>query len=762
MTFRRISEHKAQHAFQWSFALVALCALLTTACGGVTQETTQGGSGGGNGGNGGNGGGGSSGVDCSLPNEPPPASANYCARLPGGPKGAFATPVNWSLAHAGVRFFGVAPSYDVADQALAGALGGDDAWTGKDLSSYSDALLGAACALPVEEKALGAASVTMEGEVAILRPGTGNIELPEGTKGVLVDLRDVPWANGAREAIWAAVSVALAAPHDGLSERVRKHNGMVDEMFSEMNVYGNTVAKSDLPVVPAEGTVDLPLALLTGPAMMPDAVEIALTLRLAQRAFVVGEDLRTEVAEARWQGVGEMGVAYRYRELYFGTARVADVVYADKRTTAPECFAQDLLSMGAVPQAGTGPNERSKVLVTKPFGVQQLPGDPLGDARAALVISHGAARAFYPYFPTVGDIIDERLVETAQALPDVPTRDDEMNALRRFGEALSDGHQFVASYESDTVGFLPVFIEDIGGKAVIRRSNEPSIAPGDTITEIDGVPADDWYALELSRSGGASPGYKHDIATRQLLYMKGPVTLGLQSIDGTPKTVTVSPHPVDDLLSIIVASSRPAGDLADMGAPDLYYINMASSVLDDMSVFKSALTAASSAKGLVIDMRGYPGINHYEVAQRLIQETFSSPIFHVRQYEGPKEGAIDEASFPLGSLSNPSFSGPVALLVSHHTVSAAENFSIMLVDTQRVTVIGQQSAATNGNITGVQLPGHFGFSFTGMEVLHADAAKSVFHGIGIVPDIEVPLLAQDFADGTDAELLAAIDWLSMQ
>jgi hypothetical protein len=49
-----------------------------------------------------------------------------------------------------------------------------------------------------------------------------------------------------------------------------------------------------------------------------------------------------------------------------------------------------------------------------------------------------------------------------------------------------------------------------------------------------------------------------------------------------------------------------------------------------------------------------------------------------------------------------------------------------------------------------------------MEVRHADAEQSVFHGIGILPDIDVPLSPTDFANGTDPEIGAAITWLLAQ
>src|SRR5205814_242638 len=153
-----------------------------------------------------------------------------------------------------------------------------------------------------------------------------------------------------------------------------------------------------------------------------------------------------------------------------GAARLPDAIAADQRSSKPECFAADILSQGPIPDVVPGTDSRPKVLKMSPFKDEQTPGDALGDARAALVIAHGAARTFYPYFATVGDTIDARLEETLSALPAAPARDDEHQALRRFGNALVDGHNFIFDYEPATKGYFPVYIEDIGGKPVVRRS----------------------------------------------------------------------------------------------------------------------------------------------------------------------------------------------------------------------------------------------------------------------------------------------------
>lgn len=697
--------------------------------------------------------------DTQVPAAP---SSNWCDRLPEGAPPIQSTLLNWSALHAQVRFFGPVSEYRAADQALATALGSEQAWNGSDASVYTNALPGVACpgTAATELPTLAPAEVKMVGTVAIVVPGTGEVTLPQETQAVLVDLRNLPWVPGLREAIAAAVAPALATPVQALGAKVRLHNGMVDEMFSAQNVYTMIVKRINPPDWGAEGATDLPMAMLTSATMAPDAVEAALTFRIAKRAWIVGEDLRVEVAESRFRALGKVGVAYRFRDLVLADgSRLPDMLEADERSATPECFAETILEKGALEDPALGEALRPTIVKIAPFDAQEPKVTPLGDTRAALIIAHGAARLFYPYFDTVGDMIDERLLETTQALPDSPMASDRVRSLRRFGNALIDGHNFVRNPESGITGFFGVMIEDINGAPVVRRSMAPGVSPGDTITSIGGVSASEFMATEMALSGGATPGYNFDIAARQMLYMTGPTEYGLKDSNGVEKTVMVDPLPFADVENVWVASDRPAGFLSDLGASNLYYINMHSSVLSSMSAFNAALTEAAGANGLVVDMRGYPGIDHYAAARRLIQKNFSSPLFRVPVFTGPDKREVVESNVSLTPLSNPSFAEPIVLLVGHHTVSAAENFSTMLVDAGRVTVIGRQSAGTNGNITGVQLPGLYALSFTGMEVLHANAEKSVFHGVGIVPDMEVPLSPSDFAAGDDPELNAAIAYL---
>ncbi|MFO0758905.1 MAG: S41 family peptidase [Byssovorax sp.] len=693
---------------------------------------------------------------------PPPASADWCTRITGASPGKGPVALDLSNAHAEIRFFSPVKAYSDADQALAAALEGAT----PDLDLYAKGLSPVACALP-EAKVVPAAPAKVEpgpSGVAIITPGTGPVALFEGATGVVVDLRNLPTDIDLRPILEAAVKPALGAPVTRPKRSVRHHDGMVDEIFSATNTYTQKIAKLNQEPIPAAGGTGLPLILLTAADMAPEAVELAGALRIAGVAYLYGEDLRTEVAESRLLGVGNRALAYRAFDLFDGAHRWPDTIPADKRGLPADCLLdQGPLPKDAPPLLTFGAANRPKITTTKPFGDKQPPDITPGAARAALYTSHGGVTLFMPdyiSFPTPPPDFDGRFLAVLPELDKAAlTRQDTLDALHELGVVLNDGHQFVFDYGTQHAGYFVVMIEDIDGQPVVRRSATPDVLPGDRITSIGGVPAADWYAKELARTSAGTDGYRFNLATRRYTTMDGPVEFGLVDPDGVAKKVMVTPQPVAAYQAFGFAPVlRPAGFLTDLGAPAIYYINLSSEALSDIQAFRDALVVAAPATGLVLDMRGYPGINHYEVAQRIIDKPFSSPHFTVPALDGPGKRTLTDDTLKLMPSKSPSFGGKVVLLVGHETVSAAENLSIMLVDAGRVTVVGRNSAGTNGNITGMQLPGDFAFSFTGMNVQHADG--SPFLGIGIVPDVEVPLTAAAFRDGVDQELMAAIDALT--
>jgi C-terminal processing protease CtpA/Prc len=708
------------------------------------------------------------------------ADDDWCDRVIGGPPGSV-LPVDLSAAHAAIRFFGVQTKYSIADQALAAAVDSPGALSSGALGAlqaYSASLAGV-CVVPATATSLGPAQVSTSGKIALIRPGTGSVQISPTVDTVIVDLRDLPAVPGLRAALDAAVAPALSNVVHRSDRIVRQHFGMKDEAFSPTNVYQTGLiqqAQANIPASWSNGTAPT-LAVVTARRLASEAAELAGTLRIAGKAFIVGDDVLASVAESRWRGIGTLqdtgsGLAYRVEDLLTGGGhRWPDVIPADIRSSDPTGDLEGLrkiLKDRNVQNLNGGDALRPALQQVDPFDDQQPGGLRLGDIRGQLIVFHGAARLFFPYFPAVGDNIDPRLQETLTTLGSSSPVDPVLafRVARRFSEALHDGHYFWFTYYNPAnpfFGGLPVNLEQSGGEAIVRKSNAVELQTGDTITSIGGLSTADWFAQESLRTSAATDGFRfiRDYQEGELWRMLTPLAFGIRAPNGSTRTATISPYTYSNFGGLLARpySFRSEGPLTDLGAPDLYFLNLSSAVLgSDVNRYNAAVDQARSlgSAGMIIDMRGSKSIaNQGLLNQRLICTKFSSMTFNVPVWSGPDVRTVNSSHYEV----NPSkpYCGPMVLLVSAQTLSNGEDFSAQLVGAHRVTVVGRRSAGTNGNITSLLLPGGGFASFTGMEVRNVDGSQ--FHGIGIVPDYVVNYTAQDFVDGRDRDLEKAIQVL---
>ncbi|RZA06213.1 MAG: hypothetical protein EOP11_10935, partial [Proteobacteria bacterium] len=413
-----------------------------------------------------------------------------------------------------------------------------------------------------------------------------------------------------------------------------------------------------------------------------------------------------------------------------------------------------LIKLGMPPGLKLTEGARAHVSKIAPFKEFQEPVDASGDLRAGLIIAHGAAKLFYPYFRKNGrGLLDERLLETLRHA-NQNSRADMRHSLRRLGEALSDGHHFVfdRSFKifPDGGGLSPIAFENVNGAPVVAASAVTGAKPGDQLVAVDGEPIEIWLPRELGRSGGATPGYRFDLAMRELQIVTGARRLTFEGLDGNIKQVITSPETLEEYTKLKrFEFTRPSGWVEK----NVYYINTGAAALPNLAGFEEHLTEAARASSLILDLRESPGVSAVEIAKKLICGKFYGPQITTPVLTGP--GSRSTYREPRAEyFGDGTFSGNVTILVGPATVSAGEHFATILVDAKRVTVVGRRSAGTNGSLTGLQLPGKFFFSFTGMKVRHASGEP--FHGVGILPDYYVAPTAADYAAGRDAVLLEAI------
>lgn len=682
---------------------------------------------------------------------------DWCEATGGGPPAPEDPRLALSHLHASVRLFRPSKDWLGADQALVDAIGGETWDPENGLGTYGPAVGG--CVLPASTAGLGPASVELVGDVALIHPGTGAVVIPATATVVALDVRGLPAGAETDAALWTAMQAVIGGDASLGSARVRTFVGFPNGAGTA----GPYDASRETVDWQISGTSEasLPLVVLTDNALAPGAARVAGALRLARLATLVGQPVWASTAESSWSAVGQTGLAWPSRTLLYDDVEWPDVIPADVVTDDP-VGALGGQAWGQPPAVAPGATERETMQGWKPD--TDTPADVLdrGSARAMLLVAHGIVDRFYPYYPMVPGDHDQALLDGLDEVDalDEGDREGVLRALGRFIHEDSDGHGFFGDWAAaeSVDSYLALQIERVDGEPVIRSSGYDDVLPGDTVVGIDGIDAQDWYTDAMTWHSAATPGYLFEVSGRSWWSgVPDPVSIVVRGVDGVERDVELTGLPGADQAQIVPwgGTLRPSGWLDDLGASDLYLLNLNGAVTASDADWQAALAEASGAAGLVVDMRDYPAFNHYSLATALRSGGFSSPTFRVPTWTGPDTLTWDESNYTL--TGSGLYTGPIVLLVSNKSVSAAENFSMMLWDAENVTVIGEQSAGTNGDITWTYLPGGYYMYFTGMELLNSDG--SPVHGIGIPLDHEVRPTAADFAAGIDPELEAAIGFL---
>ncbi len=679
---------------------------------------------------------------------------NWCDGALGGSAHTRTVAAGLGRAHVGHRLFGALSDWLAADVSLSSMLESVTAYDRDLLKAYAENFP-TVCALEVVERSNDETQMKIENGRAVIQPGTTIPELPADVAEIVIDMRGAPVDDN----LMGIISLAFS---ESLSLGVRELN--VFHGFPSQDdgwTHYETERVSENISLQGSGTQNIPLVFWTGPRLSPTAALWIGGLRLAGRAGIVGYDVYSHVAESTWTGNQEGGLLWRSTALQYDGIDWPDIIQADIESDEPE---KDFLSADAidlsldVSGASTrGPLANYKRDLGEPDGLLSQ-----GTMRAALLVAYGTLDWFYPFFDLVGRDIDPALETGLGEIDNVTDSDrkEMKKILGRFMHSIHDGHGFYSDWASDewSDGYLDIQIQEIDGMPVVRTSSESDIQAGDTITAVDGVASEDWYEEATSRYSASSDWYRFVLATDELKEVYGSKALTLKNTEGVEREVTTQGTSWVDLPSVAWGGTlRESGWLTDMGEANIYYVNMAGAVTPDITETINNFDSYLNADGIILDMRDYPNLDIYEFARNFNPTNFTAPLFGFPTWTGADDFAIvnEVWSFDAGVHV---YTGPVVLMVSAKSVSAAECFAQMLVPLENVTVVGQTSATTNGTITNAWLPGKYQITFTGMRLVNPDGSE--FHGIGVVPDHVVAPTPVQFAAGEDPELQKALQVLT--
>lgn len=252
--------------------------------------------------------------------------------------------------------------------------------------------------------------------------------------------------------------------------------------------------------------------------------------------------------------------------------------------------------------------------------------------------------------------------------------------------------------------------------------------------------------IPASNAQGNSAGLSYNLLRTNDLETKVVIVRGGKQLSFIVETINATP------IYYVQRKSKPSRmDISD-AIGYIYPGSLAKNEIDTI------LVEFAEKKAIILDYRCYPTdlIQH-----KLIEFLFPYPRVAYRHTLYDVDNVGSHAIVPLekaykgGTYNSNYYKGKFIILMNHYSSSQPEFESYVLRHLPNVTLVGSETAGTIGNFTYIPLPGNLYSGISGTAVLRMD--KSPIYKTGIIPDVYVSNTLEEVIEGTDAQLLKAIE-----
>lgn len=362
-------------------------------------------------------------------------------------------------------------------------------------------------------------------------------------------------------------------------------------------------------------------------------------------------------------------------------------------------------------------------------------------AFSSLIGSPTGERANLDVFWDVWALLDELYIDESA----LDRQQMVYGAIRGMVAAVGDPYTVYMTPE-ETVEFdqnLDGRLEGIGAELTVR---EQALV---VVTPLKGSPAE---------AAGLLPG---DVVYKIDGNLTGEMTLfdaimNIRGERGTQVVLTIIRNGVEDPLEIPIIRDTISIESVVMEEPeeDIYWMSVYQFNDNTTPAFRAEVEAleASDPKGLILDLRNNGG-GYLEIAVEILSEFLEGNVEAVTiKRRDPRD---DETLYVSGSPRLPEV--PLVVLINDGSASAAEIVAGAVQDHKRGVVVGETSFG-KGSVqevdklsdgSSVRLTVARWFTPNGNNIDH----------VGITPDIEVTMTEQDYEDGVDPQLDAALEYI---
>ena len=341
--------------------------------------------------------------------------------------------------------------------------------------------------------------------------------------------------------------------------------------------------------------------------------------------------------------------------------------------------------------------------------------------------------------------------------------------LQQAVALLRDGHTGVYPNTTDPHDAPLILLEPIGGRPVataVGALEELSrIKPGVELIEMDGEPVETVIHRDIDPYIFSST-----VQDRQLREM-------WVLLQGPPGSTARTKWRGLDGQVIDVALTRNGGTHRDAlkipTHPRFEYKELTGNVayvgLNDFSNpqidadFDAKFDQLRGAKAWIIDLRynggGSSGIG-YAILSRFVDAPLQGSKQSTRLFNATLAARNQQQTWydwppdKIEPAPGPHYQGPVYVLTSPSTCSAAEDFLIPLTAAKRITIVGEPSCGSTGQPLQFSIYGATARVCTKWDRF-PDGTE--FVGVGVVPDVKSARTKEDVASGRDAVLEAAFN-----
>ncbi len=356
---------------------------------------------------------------------------------------------------------------------------------------------------------------------------------------------------------------------------------------------------------------------------------------------------------------------------------------------------------------------------------------------------------FYPYKYLITSDWNSVLKEFIPKIQKAKNETEYTLCLAELIARTEDTHHFIIRNKILEQYFgefkVPISTQFINNELVILNSYSKNLKDGDIIQKIDSLSTKTLREKYMKYSVASNlPTTLREVAKKIIRTNRENVELTILR-DGIEFKTTVNTIPFNEQF-IGIKSSEQIKELT----PDIGYLNTKYLKFED---YDSIFYKWQNKKAIIFDLRNYPKENFIKLLPYLHEKPIS--FFRSTSTSLQRPGYFSfEPIINFETKNGYQFNGKIIALVNNESQSKSEFNALALKSYSKSTIVGNQTAGTDGDVTQIVLPGNVQTEMTGIGIYKLD--KSETQKVGIKPDIVINPTVKDIKNNEDVILEAAI------